>query len=80
MVKAILTEHDIEPPKIHDLAELATLAGLELSSGQTLLLTQLSDQAVRSRYPGAQYGEAEVRALLEQTRTLFEWLRAKLSY
>jgi len=69
----------MEPPKTHDLVELADLAGIELAEEQETFLTRLSDHAVRSRYPGAEYTEEEVRQLFEETKRFFEWLRAKLS-
>jgi len=69
----------MEPPKTHDLVELADLAGIELTDEHRTFLTRLSDHAVRSRYPGAKYNEEEVRELFEETKRFFEWLRAKLS-
>jgi len=79
LLKAAVTEREIEPPKTHDLVELADLAGVELTDEQRMFLTRLSDHAVRSRYPGAEYTEKEVRKLYEETKRFFEWLRAKLS-
>src|SRR3989304_10523125 len=61
LLKAVVTEHEMEPPKTHDLVELADLAGIELTDEQRTFLTRLSDHAARSRYPGAEYNEAEVR-------------------
>lgn len=79
LLKAVVTEQEMEPPKTHDLVELADLAGIELTNDQRTFLTRLSDHAVRSRYPGAEYNEEEVRELFEETKRFFEWLRAKLS-
>ena len=79
LLKAAVTEQDVEPPKTHDLAELADLAGVELTQEQRTFLTRLSDHAARSRYPGAEYNEVEVRELFRETKRFFEWLRAKLS-
>jgi len=79
LLKAVATEQAMEPPKTHDLVELADLAGIELAEEQETFLTRLSDHAVRSRYPGAEYTEEEVRQLFEETKRFFEWLRAKLS-
>ena len=79
LLKAAVTEREMEPPKTHDLVELADLAGIELTDEQRTFLTRLSDHAVRSRYPGAEYNEAEVRELFVETKRFFEWLRAKLS-
>jgi len=79
LLKAVVTEQEMEPRKIHDLGELADLAGIDLTDEQRTFLTRLSDHAVRSRYPGAKYNEEEVRELFEETRAFFEWLRAKLS-
>ena len=79
LLKAAVTEQDVEPPKTHDLVELADLAGVELTQEQRTFLTRLSDHAARSRYPGAEYNEVEVRELFQETKRFFEWLRAKLS-
>ena len=79
LLKAVVTEREMEPPKTHDLVELADLAGIELTDEHRTFLTRLSDHAVRSRYPGAKYNEEEVRELFEETKRFFEWLRAKLS-
>ena len=79
LLKTVLTEREVDPPKTHDLVELASLAGLELTEEQRTFLTRLSDHAVRSRYPGAEYAETDVRQLFEETKEFFDWLRAKLS-
>ena len=79
LLKAVVTERELEPPKTHDLVELADLAGIELTEEQRTFLTRLSDHAVRSRYPGAEYNEEEVRELFDETKRFFGWLRAKLS-
>ena len=79
LLKALALERMMEPPRTHDLVELAELVGLELSAEQKMLLTRLSDHAARSRYPGAEYKEEEVRQLFEETKRFFEWLRARLS-
>ena len=79
LLKAALVEREIQTPKIHDLLELADLAGIELTHEQRMFLTRLSDHAVRSRYPGAEYSERQARELFEETKRFFEWLRAKLS-
>ena len=79
LLKAVATERELEPPKTHDLVELADLAGIELTEEDRTFLTRLSDHAVRSRYPGAEYNEEEVRRLFEETTRFFGWLRAKLS-
>ncbi len=79
LLKAVVTEGDMEPPKTHDLVELADLAGIEPTDDDRTFLTRLSDHAARSRYPGAEYTEGEVRELFEETKRFFEWLRAKLS-
>ena|SRR3990172_8938639 len=79
LLKAVVTEHEMEPPKTHDLVELADLAGIDLSDEDRTLLTRLADHAARSRYPGAEYTEEQVRELFQETKRFFEWLRAKLS-
>ena len=79
LLKAVVTEQELEAPRTHDLVELADLAGIELSEERRTFLTRLSDHAVRSRYPGAEYNEERVRELLHETKRFFEWLRAKLS-
>ena len=79
LLKALLMGQQREPPKTHDLLELADVAGIELSQEQRLFLTRLSDHAVRSRYPGTEYTEAQVQQVFEETKRFFEWLRAKLT-
>ena len=79
LLKALLVRSGMEPPKTHDLLELADLGGLELTDEQRLFLTRLSDHAVRSRYPGGEYDEAQVRRMFAETKQFFEWLRAKLT-
>ena len=79
LLKATLVTQEKQTPKPHDLLELADLGGIELTSEQRTFLTRLSDHAVTSRYPGAEYSERQVRELFEETQRFFEWLRAKLS-
>jgi len=79
LLKAALTEGGREPPKTHDLVEWADLAEIQLTGERQVFLTRLSDHAARSRYPGAEYTEEEVRELLEETKRFLEWLRARLS-
>ncbi len=79
LLRALLVEQDRDPPRIHDLVELADLARIALSHDQRLFLTRLSDHAVRSRYPGAEYGETHVRSLVRETQEFYIWLRNKLT-
>lgn len=79
LLKAVVAEERVGPPRTHDLVELADAAGVELTQDQRIFLTRLSDHAARSRYPGAEYSEEQVRELFEETKRFFEWLRAKLS-
>ena len=79
LLKAKLTEQAVDFPKTHDLAELADLADLKTTVAHRVLLARLSDHAVESRYPGADYNEGEIRALFDETKDIFEWLRAQLS-
>jgi HEPN domain-containing protein len=76
---AIVEQRDTEPPRTHDLVELADLGGLELTQEQRLFLTRLTDHSVRSRYPGGEYEEEDVRQLFAETKEFFEWLREKLT-
>ncbi len=79
LLKAVLTEGAIDFPKVHDLVELADLGTVDLSAEDRTFLTRLSDHAVRSRYPGAEYTEDDVETLLAETERFFRWLRARLS-
>ncbi len=79
LLKAMVMERDMEPPKTHDLVELADLAEIDLTNDDRTFLTRLYDHAARSRYPGAEYTEGEVRELFGETERFFEWLRAKLN-
>jgi len=49
LLKGRLTQISAEPPKSHDLVELAELIDLALTEEQRTFLTRLSDHAVRSR-------------------------------
>ncbi len=65
-LKAVLVARGQEPPRIHDVAALATLCqtrsrGLDLSARE---LMRLNDFAVRTRYPGAGLSAAEARVAL----------------
>ena len=78
LLKGMVTEMGSEPPKTHDLLELAELAGIDLTPEDRIFLTRLADHAIRGRYPGAEYNEQEVGELYEEAKRFWEWLRAKL--
>lgn len=79
LLKGILTNAAVDFPKTHDLSELADLADLDLTGDHRILLNRLTDHAVRSRYPGSHYNEKEVQGMLEETESLYQWLRQTLS-
>ena len=85
LLKAHLTRRTAAfPPRIHSLARLAELAGLELSQDDKALLERLSLYYLQSRYP------PEIQALakkitrsatityMAQTEALWKWLRRQL--
>jgi HEPN domain-containing protein len=51
---SIVEQRDTEPPRTHDLVELADLAGLRLTQEQRLFLIRLTDHSVRARYLGGE--------------------------
>ena len=60
-------------------AEWLKIADHDIAGAASLLEDRLWPGAARSRYPGAEYNEEEIRKLFEETKRLFEWLRARLS-
>ena len=85
MLKALITQHSGEiPRRIHGLIELAMDANVEINQEQKSLLSDLTLYYVQTRYPTQFSGlekdiDKEVATkILEQTKEVWEWLRAKL--
>jgi HEPN domain-containing protein len=87
LLKAKITQSGTEPPYIHNLIRLAEIAGIfnDLTEHQKDILGELTIHAVQSRYGDFEGDISEVlnpieaEDLLQKTKELFEWLRAKLN-
>jgi HEPN domain-containing protein len=85
LLKALITVQTREfPPRIHNLARLAELTGLEISHEEQMLLERLSLYYLQSRYPpdvqtlAKTVKAAVATAHLEQTEVLWKRLRRRL--
>jgi HEPN domain-containing protein len=85
MLKAVIAKITGEmPPRIHNLIQLCKRAGLEPDAEQALLMRELSEYYLQSRYPeeiepassAAWQGIAE--DALNRTRRVVEWLSSNL--
>ena len=80
-LKGIVLEHGAtsRPPRIHNLNRLARIAGIDMPSGYTELLSYLSAQSVSARYPNdlSGYNADIAYDVLLQTNEVYEWLRAR---
>ena len=87
LLKAKITQSRIEPPYIHNLIRLTEIAGIfnDLSEQRKDILGELTIHAIQSRYGDLESEISEVlkpveaESLMERTKELFEWLRAKLN-
>lgn len=87
LLKAKIAQLGTGPPYIHNLIRLAEMAGIfnDLTGQRKDFLGQLTIHAVQSRYGDFEGDISEVlkpieaEDLLEKTKELFEWLRAKLN-
>ena len=81
-LKAFIVYNDQEPPKIHDLIELAKLCN-NFNEDFSLLFPQceyLSPFASRTRYPGASDPEEEdVKIALAYAARIIELVKSKMS-
>jgi HEPN domain-containing protein len=85
LLKAHLTRRTAAfPPRIHSLARLVELAGIELSQDDKVLLERLSLYYLQSRYPpeiqalAKQITRSVAMTHLAQTEALWKQLRRKL--
>ena len=83
-LKAILIEltGDEDPPRTHDLIELAALIGIDLSAEYYDLMLGLSEQSVAARYPEDSvylYNEERAASTLSQSKEVQEWLKSKIA-
>lgn len=69
------------PPRTHNLARLAELLALDLSSEQDELLNDLSYQYLPSRYPevGAAYTSESSAGYLRLSKEFLQWLRQQMN-
>lgn len=85
MLKGIIAKTTGEmPPRIHNLMQLVKRAGLEPDEEQSLLMRELSQYYIQSRYPQEietvlPFAGAEVsRDTLERTEKIVEWLSSMI--
>ena len=73
-----------EPARIHSLRKLAERCGLALTLDQALLLENLSEYYIESRYPGDWQEESsevmakEVARLVPASKDFIQWLRSQI--
>lgn len=80
----LLKQTKVEPPRIHSLRKLAERCGLDLTPDQGLLLENLSEYYVESRYPGDWQEEPpdviakEAARLTPAAKEFIQWLRSQI--
>ena len=85
-LKAVIANAGTEPPYIHNLAKLAERAGLYngLTNEQKDILSALDPLNIQARYPEDKDREFATlipdrcRMILNQTKELYDWIRATL--
>ena len=67
-----------EPPRIHNLIDLADIVGIDLPNGYEMFLGNLSRQSVLARYPQPldEYAEGTATSTLSRTMEVYEWLKS----
>ncbi len=81
-IKANIVKHTGNiPPKVHNLSYLIERTNLELSDEQFLLCDTLMYYQLEGRYP--EYykkapSKSKSKEILNQTKTLYKWLKTKL--
>jgi HEPN domain-containing protein len=82
LLKAVAAEVANEhPPKTHNLIYLTKLAGINFSDRHLEFLSKINGASIVTRYPEdfhkliEAYPEGIVKAYLEQTREIIEWLK-----
>ncbi|MHB1158269.1 MAG: HEPN domain-containing protein [Phycisphaerales bacterium] len=85
MAKAIIAQRTGEfPPRLHDLMRLAGKADIKPDADQALLMRQLSEYYIQSRYPDdiARMGKGVTHELarnaMDRTEVLLQWLQSML--
>ena len=85
-LKALIIHQSKEnPPRTHDLLELAALLSEKLPFPQQKILDELHDVSVPLRYPDdldealAAYTDEEVKRIGLETEELLKWLKQKLN-
>lgn len=81
-LKAMFIERtgDEDPPRTHDLIELAALIGIDLSAEYHDFMFDLSKQSVAARYSEDstdRYNEEYAASTLSKIREVQEWLKSK---
>ena len=82
LLKAIITEKkDIQPPKIHDLLELASLTLISSIQDEIkALFDELNDLYISTRYPDnfdiiENISKKRSKEIFQQTKEIFKWLQ-----
>jgi HEPN domain-containing protein len=85
MLKALIARRTSElPPRVHQLARLAELAGVEASDSRMDFLRELSAYYIHARYPEEvtkltdQATEVVARRIMEATVEVIQWLKLML--
>lgn len=80
LLKALVVERLglAEPPRMHNLIDLADIAGIDLSNDYELFLGNLSKQWVSARYPQPddEYTADFADSILSKTTEVYEWLKS----
>ena len=80
----LLRKSEVQPPRIHGLRGLSERCGLRLTKKQTLLIENLRQYYVESRYPGdwdegpSEATTKEVEMLIPETKEFIEWLQSQI--
>ena len=80
----LLRRSEVQPPRIHGLRGLSERCGLRLTKKQTLLIENLRQYYVESRYPGdwdegpSEATTKEVEMLIPETKEFIEWLQSQI--
>ena len=80
-LKAVLVEHDIEPPKTHDLRQLCQMCVdiQPVFKGFTVPLKELSAYGVVPRYPnGPEIDEKRMNAALKESQRILDFVLSVL--
>ena len=82
-LKAMIVEYaDVaEPPRIHNLIDLADIVGIDLPNEYEMFLGSLSKQSVLARYPQSldEYTEDIATPTLSRTMEVYEWLNSMIA-